>query len=185
MHRPSLTPPIALIRRPLERAVVFALAWIVISDADPEGWMFGVAFVALATAASLKLTPVREWQVRIPGAIRFMGYFVHQSVAGGVDVARRVLSPSMPIDPDIVRYRMRLEPRQARVLFTDTVSLLPGTLSAGIDDSHITVHVLDRGLPIAESLAEVEERVADVYGIELPPAHHTLEQCALTEGGGS
>ncbi len=155
------------------------------SDADPGGLTFGVAFVALATAASLKLTPVREWQVRIPGALRYAAYFAHQSVAGGVDVARRVLSPSMPIDPDIVRYRMRLEPRQARVLFTDTVSLLPGTLSAGIDDTHITVHVLDRGLPVAESLADVEDRVADVYGITLPPADHTLEACALTEGGGS
>lgn len=179
------TSMMARLRRPVERAAVFALVWWIIAEGQPAGWLFGVPFVGLATAASLKLTPTRAWRVRPLGALRYAGYFAYQSVAGGFDVARRAVSPSMPLDPDIVRYRMRLEVQPAQVLFADTVSLLPGTLSSGLDGHYLTVHVLDRGLPVSESLAAVEERVADVYGVTLSGEPSALEACDLTRGESS
>jgi multicomponent Na+:H+ antiporter subunit E len=166
MQAPSTTRN-RLFIRPLERAAVFAVVWWVVAEADPEGWLFGVPFVMLATFASLKLTPTRSWRIRPLGALRYAGYFAHQSILGGIDVALRAIRPSMPLDPELVEYRMRLEPEHARVLFADTVSLLPGTLSTGFEGDWLTMHVLDCGLPVEQSLRDVEERVADLFGLDL------------------
>ena len=160
------------------------MVWWVLAEADPEGWLFGIPFVALATVASLKLTPSRTWTIRPVGALRYAGYFVHQSLLGGIDVAMRAVRPSLPIAPDLLCYRMRLEPEHARVLFADTVSLLPGTLSAGFDGDWLIFHVVDCGMPLEESLRDVEERVADLFGFELAGEAGAVRVCEVTESGG-
>lgn len=168
--------------RPLQRMVLFAAVWFVVAEADASSWLFGVPFVLVATAASLKLTPVREWRIRPLGAVRYAWFFAHQSVLGGFDVAFRAIRPSMPIDPLLVRYRLRIAPEHARVLLADTVSLLPGTLSSGIEGDTLTMHVLDATLPVEESTRRVEEHVADIFGLTLAEDGGTLEACPVSAG---
>jgi multicomponent Na+:H+ antiporter subunit E len=170
--------------RPLERAAVFAAVWWVVAEADPEGRVFGVPFVMLATYASLTLTPSRLWRIRPLGAVRYAWYFAHQSILGGIDVALRAIRPSMPLDPELVEYRMRLVPEHSRVLFADTVSLLPGTLSTGFEGDRLTMHVIDRGLPVEQSLRDVEERVADLFGIDLIEGDVDFRTCGSGAGAG-
>lgn len=179
---PNTTPAIA-IRRLLGRAVVFAGVWWVIAEADAEGWLFGVPFVLLATAASLKLTPYHAWLIRPLGALRYTWFFIQQSVAGGIDVALRAVRPSLPLDPEVLRYDLRLEPEHARVLMADTISLLPGTLSSGIEGDTLTMHVLDCSLPVAESIRAVEDRVAGVFGLELCASGGNVDVCAIDSRG--
>lgn len=140
-------------------------------------------FVGLAVVASLRLTPSRTWRIRPLGVLRYAWYFIHQSVLGGVDVALRAIRPSMPLDPMIVRYRMRLSPEHARVVFADTLSLLPGTLSTGFEGDSMTLHVLDCELPIEQSLRDVEERVADIFGLTLSAEGGDLRVCETLTGG--
>lgn len=153
--------------RIIERALVFTLIWAILVEGYPGSWTFGVGFVILATVTSLLLTPVHTWHVRPIGMIRFAGFFVWHSVAGGVDVALRAIRPSMPISPALVSCPMRMADESARVLLADTVSLLPGTLSAGLSGDMLVIHVLDDRLPIVEDVRRVEERVADALGIDL------------------
>ena len=162
---------------------MFALLWWVVAEADPEGWLFGVPFVALATAASLRLTPSRSWRIRPFGVLRYAIFFVHQSVLGGVDVALRAVRPSMPIDPLLLRYDLRLPSEHARVLFADTVSMLPGTLSTGFEGDTLTLHAIDCRLDIERSLQDVEERVAGIFGLELSAEGGTLRECKTFVGG--
>ncbi len=170
-------------RRPVERALLFAGVWFVVAEADLSSWTFGVPFVLVATIASLRLTPAREWRIRPAGALRYAWFFAHQSVAGGFDVALRAIRPSLPIDPKLVCYRLRIGPEHARVLVADTVSLLPGTLSAGIEEDSLTMHVLDCGLPVEEGTRLVEEHVADLFGIELAEEGGTIGPCEVGSVG--
>jgi multicomponent Na+:H+ antiporter subunit E len=149
--------------------------------------VFGVPFVILATFASLTLTPTRCWRIRSLGAVRYAWYFAHQSILGGIDVALRAIRPSMPLDPELVEYRMRLEPEHARVLFADTVSLLPGTLSTGFEGDRLTMHVIDCGLPVEQSLRDVEDRVADLFGLDLTGREAEFCTCSpgAVAGGGA
>lgn len=155
--------------RSAERFAAFAVGWWVLAEGDRSSWPFGLVFAALATVASLKLTPARGWRAVPVGMVRYALFFTSQSFVGGVDVAWRAVRPSMPIEPDFVPYPLRLPPGPARVLLANTVSLLPGTLSTGIDGDVLILHVLDRTAPIVDEVGDVEERIASALGIELPP----------------
>lgn len=152
----------------VERCAAFAAGWWVLAEGDPSSWLFGVPFAILATLASLRLTPARAWRAAPIGMARYVLFFLFRSFVGGVDVAWRAVRPSMPIEPDLVPYRFRLPPGPARVLLADTVSLLPGTLSTGIEGDVLVLHVLDRRAPVAEEVRVVEERIASALGLELP-----------------
>jgi len=141
--------------------------WWVVSEGDPSALWVGLAATLGASAASLMLQPGALPRPRLAGAVRFAGFFLVQSVLGGVDVSMRALKPSLPIDPVFVSYPLRVSNTVARVLFTNTLSLLPGTLSARLNGESLEVHALDRGAGPLPGIARVEERVADLFGMEL------------------
>lgn len=170
MTKVSVIQRLAGSSRVIERVVMFTILWWAIAEGYPGSWTFGVGFIALATITSLMLTPRRTWRLRPVGFLRFAGFFIWHSVAGGVDVSLRAIRPSMPISPGFMSVPIRLSDVSARVLLADTVSLLPGTLSAGLSGDLLVIHVLDCRLPIVEDVRRVEDRISDALGIELAPA---------------
>jgi multicomponent Na+:H+ antiporter subunit E len=66
---------------------------------------------------------------------------------------------------------MRLQSAAARLVFVDSISLLPGTLSADLQGDLVTVHALDIGDDIERSLQTLERRVADLFDEGLDSAH--------------
>ena len=147
------------------RAVLFALLWWILTEGATNSWLVGVPVVLLAVLASEVLLPGVSWS--LPGAVRFVPFFLWHSLYGGVDVARRALHPRLPISPELFDYRWRLPPGLPRVFMANTVSLLPGTLSAELDEEHLRVHVLDQTGTFVSGLAVVEARVARLFGLRL------------------
>ena len=150
------------------RTVIFALLWWVLTEGAPNSWLVGVPVVLLAVLASEALLPGVSWSLH--GAVRFVPFFLWHSLHGGVDVARRALHPRLPISPELFDYRWRLPPGLPRVFMANTVSLLPGTLSAEMDEEYLRVHVLDQTGNFVSGLAVVEARVARLFGLSLVAA---------------
>lgn len=158
-----------LLRGGMVRAALLALLWWVLTEGDPAGWWFGTPVVALATLASLALLPPAASRWRWRGALRFIAFFLWQSWRGGVDVAWRALDPRLPLDPQVLQYPLRLPAGLVRVLLVNTVSLLPGTLSADLRGDSLRVHALAGGPQVWQSLQRVEVAVAGLFGLALPP----------------
>lgn len=147
------------------RAALFALLWWILTDGAVDSWLIGVPAVLFATLISVLLLPA--FSCSLTGIVRFVPFFLWHSLHGGVDVARRALHPRLPISPALFGYRWRLPPGLPRVFMANTVSLLPGTLSAEFDEKHLHVHVLDETAAFAEALKVLEQKVAGVFGLEL------------------
>jgi multicomponent Na+:H+ antiporter subunit E len=147
------------------RALVFALLWWILTQGAINSWLVGVPVVVLAVLASKQLLPVVSWS--LSGIVRFIPFFLWRSLYGGVDVARRALHPKLPISPGLFDYRWRLPPGLPRVFMANTVSLLPGTLSAELGEEYLHVHVLDRSGDFIPELSIVEEHVARLFGLHL------------------
>jgi multicomponent Na+:H+ antiporter subunit E len=148
----------------LIRATLFSLLWLVLVGLDPASWLIGGPAVIAATMASLRLFEPREHTFSLIEVIRFGPYFLRESLLGGIDVAARVLLPRVRVRPGIHLHRMRLRNASARLLFIDSVSLVPGTLSADLHGDLVTVHALDVETDLARSLDDLERRVAKVFG---------------------
>ncbi len=84
-------------------------------------------------------------------------------------MALRALRPSLPLAPDLLNYTLRLPTSPARVFFSGVVSLLPGTMSAEFEGRELKVHVLWSEEEVLHNLRKLEERVAELFGLELTP----------------
>lgn len=148
----------------LPRAVLFSALWWTLAGASPSSWWVGVPAIVLALIASVKLFPSKQFVWR--NLVVFVPRFLWRSLLGGVDVAWRALHPARPIAPALLQYPLRLPPGLPQVFMANTVSLLPGTLSATIEDSVLTVHVLNSRGDIQEELRKVEDDVARLLAVK-------------------
>ena len=124
------------------RVVLLALLWSVLTAGDPASWIVGLPVVLCAAYLSRAVKSSHPVRVSAPGAMGYVAFFVVESVKGSIDVARRALLPGRRTSPHFFEYRTNLPPGWPRALFANTVSLLPGTLSADIDGDRLTVHAL-------------------------------------------
>lgn len=148
----------------LTRGVVFAIIWWMLTDGDHHSWWVGAPAVILATTINvIALGPIHMRWMRL---LWFVPFFIKRSLVGAVDVSRRVLHPSMPLAPVLVRHPLMIPEGSARTLLLNIISLLPGTLSVDIHESCLTVHVLDGATDFGGELVEVEQAVARLYGLE-------------------
>lgn len=160
-----MSPPL-VIRHPvsaLVRALLLAGLWVVFAGPDPGSWVIGAPTVLGATWASLKLSAPRPRTLSPAGTLRFLPFFLVESLRGGIDVAWRVLRPAMAVRPGLRTYRTRLRNPSARLVFVDSISLLPGTLSADLRNDVVTVHALDVETEIERALEALEGRVAALF----------------------
>lgn len=155
------------VRPLLQRATLLAVLWWILTEGSAVAWGAGLISVMLALLASLMLLPPGPARLSPAGLAGFLGFFLLQSVKGGVQVAVMALRPGLDLHPAMLEMPMRLPEGQARVLLANTLNLLPGTLSAGLDHNQLRLHVLDERQPIEAEVREVERRIARMLGLPM------------------
>lgn len=153
-------------RAAMERFVLFAAAWVVLTGAYPGKLYFALPAVLGATWASLRMLPPSRRRGSPVAGLRLAGGFLARSVMGGIDVARRALHPRMPLAPGWRALPTRLPEGGARVALAGELSLLPGTLVAGSREDRLLVHCLDVRQDVASAMALEEARIAQAAGLD-------------------
>jgi multicomponent Na+:H+ antiporter subunit E len=149
-----------------QRAGLLALLWWALAEGQADAWLFGMPVIAAAALASIALQP-RPWRIRPFAALGALGWFLRRALAAGFDVALRAMAPRPRLAPGFVTLRSRLGDPAARVLLANALSLLPGTLSAGLHGAELELHLLDRDVPVEGDVREMEARIAAALGLEL------------------
>lgn len=149
------------------RTLGYFTLWIVLGPRGPADLAVGLAAALAAAALSLWLLPTGENRVSFPGAVRFAARFLRQSAVSGIEVARRVFSRDMALQPGVISADTRMTPGLARDTFRAVASLQPGTLplpaQAGEEQAgRLLVHTLDTRAEIAEMLATDEAALRHV-----------------------
>lgn len=129
-------------------AVLFALWLLLTGSLDAQELVVGAA-VALVTAAAVGgavrslTTCERPLLKRGVYAAAYVPYLLWQIVLANIDVARRVVSPALPISPGVVRVRTRLTSPLGRLFLTSSITLTPGTLTVETDGPDLFIHWID------------------------------------------
>lgn len=151
------------IRALLARALGFsALLWILAEGHVPYPALSGLVVLG-AAAMSLVLIPAATFRLRLPGLVRFVPWFLAESVLGGLDVAGRALQRSPSLEPGFVDYPLALVVPAARTFFASAVSLLPGTLAIELRPGGLRIHVLDVRQDAEARLRPLEARVGAMF----------------------
>jgi multicomponent Na+:H+ antiporter subunit E len=142
------------------------LWWVLVEGEVGDAMLSGLAVLASALA-SYPLVPMGSWRWRYRGLLRFLPFFLQQSIQGGLDVAWRALHPRLPVLPGFMEYPFRLPDGPARSFFVTALSLLPGTLSADLRNDVLQVHLLHREMPARKRIEQLELRVAAIFEVDL------------------
>jgi multicomponent Na+:H+ antiporter subunit E len=151
----------------LVRAAVLSVLWYILAEGALRGWAVAAMSIVASLLASMALLPPGQWRLRPLGVMRFIPFFLWHSFRGGLDVAYRALQPRVRIRPDFLDYPLRLPPGPGRTFFGAALGLLPGTLNAEFRDRDLRVHTLAGEASHHAVLGLLEERVADMFGVEL------------------
>jgi len=147
------------------RTALLLFAWWALTEGDRTAIVFGLVTAPAVAMLSLRFFPPASRRPRLLPALVFIGYFLLKSLAAGVDVARRLLSPRLPLNPGYLKYTTSLPAGSPRWLLANTLSLLPGTLSVTLRDSQLELHCLDTALPVREDVARTERRIAGMFSL--------------------
>ena len=121
---PELTPPaapvsVARVPRALLALIPLAALWWVIAGGAPASWIVGGPAVLAAAWAVGRLGTGAGIRLSMTGLLRFLPFFIWESLRAGVDVALRTLAPRTRVAPDFLRYQTRLREPAARVFLAN------------------------------------------------------------------
>ncbi len=146
-------PPPAWLRFTVS-TVLLMLLWLALTSTfDPQelvtGAVVAVLGASLAAAAGRGDTPLVDRCLLYPKPLFYLAlyvpYLLVAIVRSNIDVALRVLRPTIPINPGVVRVRTKLRSRMGRMILANSITLTPGTLSVDIEGDLVCVHWIDVG----------------------------------------
>ncbi|WP_368408830.1 Na+/H+ antiporter subunit E [Halorussus limi] len=131
--------------------VLLAVLWLFVRGValDPATvvgeFLIGLAFGLPVAFAFRRFYTEETALVRnlraLPYAGLYVALFLKELATANVDVAYRVLSPSMPLEPDVVVVPLRVETDAAITTIANSITLTPGTLTMDYDDETNTLYV--------------------------------------------
>ncbi|MEE9269242.1 MAG: Na+/H+ antiporter subunit E [Candidatus Krumholzibacteria bacterium] len=126
-----------------------AAVWLLLSGHfEPLILSFGAASVALVVFLAHRMDVVDHeghpvhlsWKLPV-----YWLWLVWQIVLSNLSVARKILSPDMRIDPRLISVDAGQKDDLDRVVYANSITLTPGTVSLRLDEGKILVHALDEG----------------------------------------
>ncbi len=121
--------------------------WLLIAGTDIQELIVGGIVSLLVSLFFLRKTGIYSDFRLTPKSILyfvfFMFVFLWELIKSNLDVALRVISPKLPINPGIVRVKTTLKSPLARTLLANSITLTPGTLTVETDGEDYYIHWID------------------------------------------
>lgn len=153
------------VRSTVERIVIFATFWLALTGGATDALYHGAPAVLLAVWISLWLYPATQPGIRPGWALLYVPHLLLRGFWGGIDVARRVLDPRLPVRPGWFLVPLSTNSVEVNAVLGGVVSVLPGSLAAGVRSGALEVHVLDIDDFDTRSVEAEERRVLRMFGV--------------------
>jgi len=130
---------------------------------------FGVVSSVLAVIVSMRMDlidheghPIHlSWR-----AVIYWPWLLGQIVLANLDVVRRILSPGLNISPCVVVLDAGQQTELGKVIYANSITLTPGTVTMELERSQLIVHALSRDAAADLAGGEMDRRVTTMEGHE-------------------
>lgn len=123
------------------------------------GLIFSFAVAWINSGHSL-FVPKSRLFLRILLYLPWLFYKIFQS---GVHLSKLILHPALPIAPQLITVESKLRHHGAVVLFGNSITLTPGTITAEVDGNKLIVHAMDDLLSEDLASRQMESKIADIF----------------------
>lgn len=101
-------------------------------------------FIALIFCSKCEI--FSEMNFSPKGIMYFFAYifvFLVELVKSNIDIAKQVLTPSLPINPGIVEVETKLKSKIGRMILANSITLTPGTLTVKVEENTFFIHCVN------------------------------------------
>ena len=154
--------------RTLSLVVVLFILWLLLSGhTDPLLLGLGLVscLVSVYLARRMDVVDHEGHPVQLgPSLLTYLPWLGWQVIKSNLTVAKLILHPRMPITPAIFKVRASQTSDLGKVIYANSITLTPGTVSMSIDGDEILVHSLTtKGRQDIEA-GEMDRRVTRMAG---------------------
>jgi len=131
--------------------IVLAALWLFVRGVQLSVWnVIEELLIGLAVGVSLayatrglytRSVSVRSGLVSLPAALVYVGFYLWELIKANLNVAYRVIAPSLPIHPDVIEIPLRVETDLAITTIANSITLTPGTLTMDYDPDRNALYV--------------------------------------------
>ena len=121
--------------------------WMIVGGTQRDELIAGsitALFISLVFAPRFALLgEIRLNPKALVATIMFVFVFLIELTKSAMDVAGRVISPSLPINPGIVKVRTKLKSDIGRIALANAITLTPGTMTVETAGEFFYIHWID------------------------------------------
>lgn len=145
--------------------IVLAVLWLLLSGHYTALLVaFGIFSVAFAVFVALRMEVVdhesHPVHLRKRAIVGYWLWLLKEILKANIDVCYRIVHPGMPISPRVVNLTATQKFDLGRVIYANSITLTPGTVSMSVDGDRIQVHALsESGVRSLES-GEMDRRIS-------------------------
>jgi len=129
--------------------VGLAVVWLLLSGHNTTFmWTLGALSCAFVTYVAHRMDVIDHESHPLHLTWRLPGYWFWLAVEiikANIDVTKRVLHPGLPIDPRLFTVPTSQATDLGRVIYANSITLTPGTISTDVGGDYIQVHALSAG----------------------------------------
>lgn len=105
--------------------------------------------------------PILIPTIRLPG---FLLWMVWQIILSNIDVAKRIWMGKKSISPVIITLKASQKTEVAKVLYANSITMTPGTVTLSVRDNLFEVHALTRAAAQDLQKGEMDRRIKALEG---------------------
>jgi multicomponent Na+:H+ antiporter subunit E len=98
----------------------------------------------------------------LPSLPAYWWWLLREIIVSSIDVAKLILTPSLPISPIVVELEAETQSDVARVILGNSITLSPGTVTLDMHEGKLLVHCLTSESARALQDGEANRRTADL-----------------------
>ena len=133
-------------RKTITLLFILSGTWLLLSGhTSPLLLSLGLLSVTAVVACASRLEVLDDEGVPVhllPKLIRYVPWLIGQVIRSNLDVARRIVSPKLPIHPSVIKVDATHHTEVGRVTYANSITLTPGTISLDVSAETIEVHAL-------------------------------------------
>lgn len=170
-------------RRWLVAGVLFGVLWVFVRGAEPTPSSI-LANLVVGSAVGFPVAYVfrrlydEEFALErffriVPYIVAYALVFTKEVLVANFDVAYRVLSPGMPIEPQVILVPLRVETSSGVTTIANSITITPGTITLDHDpdENALYVHIIDGRDPeaVVEPIRTWEDYALIIFDEEASP----------------
>lgn len=127
--------------------VILFIIWILLAGTSSQELIIGgIVAVVITLLFHQKLSMLGDIKLSPKSIIfmfRYTFVFLWELIKSNIDVAKRVISPKLPINPGIVKVKTNLRSSIGRAFLANSITLTPGTLTVEMREDSFYIHWID------------------------------------------